>query len=81
MAGHFTEMQSVFTQRQRPVDLLMVWVTRGGLRARIGDRSFDARDVLRVRAQQESQLRQSLGDAYDPERPVCLYHTLHSAWI
>jgi len=33
----------------------------------VGDRSYDTRDVLRVRQSQEAQLRQNLGDAFDPD--------------
>lgn len=33
----------------------------------VGDRSYDTRDVLRVRQNQEAQLRENLGDAYDAE--------------
>jgi peptidyl-prolyl cis-trans isomerase D len=33
----------------------------------VGDRSFDARHVLRVRQQQEAELRRNLGDSFDAE--------------
>jgi peptidyl-prolyl cis-trans isomerase D len=33
----------------------------------VGDRSFDAREVLRVRQRQEAQLREDLGDGFDAE--------------
>jgi peptidyl-prolyl cis-trans isomerase D len=34
---------------------------------RVGDRAYTTRDVLRVMNLQEQQLRENLGDAYDPE--------------